>query len=136
MGHTLRYRTCQAIDPDREAAIRCAAEALNRGRSWVLAFTRDHGDGRLRCTMEPADDPDGRRPDGARARWPGAYEARSLLDRLCGISRECDVDWEIWAKYGPRPVGVIRGGECIDDPEGHADAVRAMREDLDRRADG
>jgi hypothetical protein len=86
--------------------------------------------------MEPTDDPDGSRPSWERARWPGPYEAKCLLDALCGISRDCHVDWEIWATYSPRPVGVIRGGECIDDPEAHADAVRSRREELDRRAGG
>ena len=134
MAHTLTYRSCHPVDPDREAVIRQTADTFNRGRPWVLSFTRDQRDDHLTCVMEPSDDPDGCRPSGEVPRWPGPYEAKCLLDALCGISRDCKVDWEIRATYSPRPVGVIRGGECRADPEAHAEAVRIMAERLDRRA--
>jgi hypothetical protein len=135
MGHTLTYRSCAPVGPDREAAVRQAVDAFNRGRPWVLALSRDPQDGHLTCTTEPSGGPDGR-PSGERPPWPGPYEAKCLLDALCGISRDCEVDWEIRATYSRRPVGVIRGGECRADPEAHAEAVRDMGERLNRRAGG
>jgi hypothetical protein len=91
-------------------------------------------DGHLMCTMEPSDDSGGDRPSSEGTRWPGPYEAKCLLDALCGISHDCKVDWEIRATYSPRPVGVIRNGECHADQEAHVEAVRSMGEKLNGRA--
>jgi hypothetical protein len=78
--------------------------------------------------------PDGDPVGGKTHQWPGAYEAKCLLDGLCGISRDCKVDWEIHDPYGLRPVGIILGGECHADPEAQAEAVRNMGEVLRRRS--
>src|SRR5262245_23702506 len=132
MGHTLTYRSCSPVDPGRDAAIRQAADAFNRGREWILAFATDPRDAHLMCTMEPSEAPTAERSSGNVSRWPGPYEAKCLLDALCAISRDCGVDWEIRATYSQRPVGTIRGGQCYDDPEAHAEAIRHMRARLDR----
>jgi len=131
MGHTLSCRTCRVIDADRESALRRAVDAFNRERTWILSLATDDADGHLRCTMEPVGEPGGNSPEGERPRWPGPYEAKCLLDALCEISGEHDVDWEVWATYAQRPVAVIRGGVCIDDPEAHAEAVRRRCAELD-----
>ena len=65
-----------------------------------------------------------------------AVSDKCLLDALCGISRDCNVDWEIWAVTRPTPGGGDPRRQCIDDPEAHADAVRGVREAFDRRAGG
>jgi hypothetical protein len=135
MGYTLTYRSCAPVDPEREAAVRQAVDAFNQGRDWILVLRKNQEDGHLTCSMEPNGGPDDR-PAGAVPPWPGPYEAKCMLDALCGISRDCGVDWEIWATYSLRPVGVIRGGECHDDPEAHAEAVRNMAERLNRRNGG
>jgi hypothetical protein len=134
MGHTLTYRTCQPLSPEQEAAVRSAADAFNQGRAWVLTFFRDERDGHLTCYMEPSDRPDGNPAGGKTLQWPGPYEAKCLLDGLCGISRDCQVDWEIHHPYGLRPVGVIRGGVCHADEEALAEATRNMGEVLRRRS--
>lgn len=127
MGDRLSYRTCQPIGPEQEAAISLAADAFNQGRAWVLTVVRDERDGHLICRMKEKDQPAG---DPAAGKWPGPYEALGLLKGLCGISRDCKVDWEIHDPYGLRPVGIIRGGECHADSEAQAEAVRNMGEVL------
>ena len=134
MGITLTHRTCQPISPEQEAAIRLAVDSFNQGRTWVLAFLRDERDGHLICSMKPNDMPDDDPAAGTAPQWPGAYEAKCLLDGLCGISRDCKVDWEIHHTYSLRPIGVIRGGECHSDPEAQAEAARNMGEVLRRRS--
>jgi hypothetical protein len=131
---TLTYRTCQLISPEQEAAIRLAVDSFNQGRTWGLTLRRDEHDGHLICGMKPIDVPDGDPAAGKEAKWPGAYEARCLLNGLCGISRECKVDWEVHQTYGLRPVGYIRTGECHDDPEASAEAGRNMCEVLPQRS--
>lgn len=136
MGYTLTYRTCQPLSPEQEAAVGLAADAFNQGRTWVLTVRRDDRDGHLTCAMELKDGSGGLPPGEQTPRWPGYYEAKSLLDGLCGISRDCQVDWEIHDPYGLRPIGVIRGGVCHADPEAQAEAVRNMGEVLRRRSSG
>jgi hypothetical protein len=133
MGYTVSYRTCQPLSPEREAAVRGAADAFNAGRAWVLHLVRNEQDGHLVCFMEPAEKPDGE-PAAGSSKWPGAYEGKCLLDGLCDISRACQVDWEIRDTYCLRPVGVIRNGECHADPEAQAEALRHMGEVMRRRS--
>lgn len=123
MSHRLTYRTCRPVNSEQEAAVRGAAEAFNQGRAWVLCMLRNERDGHLLCLMEPAATTE--QPGGA-SKWPGAYEAQCLLDGLCGISRACQVDWEIHDRFGLRPIGVIRGGVCHADAEAQAEAARNM----------
>jgi hypothetical protein len=128
MAYTVSYRTCQPLSPDQEAAVRLAADSFNQGRSWVLSFRRDDRDGRLTCRMAPKDLPEGDPAAWNSLPWPGAYEAKCLLDGLCRISRDCSVDLEIHDPYGRRPIGIIRGGECIADEEARVEAMRNMAE--------
>lgn len=132
MGYTLSYRSCHRVDPEQETAIRRAADAFNDGRAWVLTFLKNEADGHLVCVMQSTEKPDGEA--GGAPKWPGPYEAKCLLDGLCGISRECKVDWEIRDSYCLRPIGVIRNGVCHSDPEAQAEAVRNMGEVLSRRS--
>ena len=136
MGCPLTYRTCRPLSPEEEEAVRLAIDAFNLGRSWVLTVRRDNRDGHLTCVMEPGDDSPGHPAGGKAPRWPGAYEAQCLLDGLCGISRDCRVDWEIHDPYGLRPIGTIRSGRCLADPEAQAEAVRNRGELLRRGAGG
>ena len=136
MGYTVTYRTCQPTSPEQEAAIRSAADAFNQGRTWVLAFLRNERDGHLICSMKANETPDEGGAASKAPQWPGPYEVQCLLDGLCGISRDCQVDWEIHDPYGRRPVGIIRGGQCHADPEAQAEATRNMGEVLRRRARG
>ena len=132
MGH-LTYHTCQPVDTEREAAIRRAADAFNEGRDWVLLFQREPASGNLIGTMEPKAELDGDCAGTGKQRWPGPYEAKCILDALCDISRDCQVDWEIRATYAARPVGTIRDGVCHSDQEAHEEAIRGMRNRLDGR---
>jgi hypothetical protein len=133
MGSTLFYRTCQTVSPEREAAIRSAADSFNRGRSWVLAFDWDKDSGRLVCRMATTGPPDISPVTGKVREWPGPYEAQCLLEGLCAISRDLHIDWEIHDPYSVRPLGVIRDGRCHHDPEAIAESVLRMGEDLRNR---
>jgi hypothetical protein len=136
MGYTLTFRTCQRPTREQEAAVRLAADAFNQGRTWVLTVRRDERDGHLTCSMEPIDPPGGGPARGGTPGWPGAYEAQCLLEGMCGISRDCKMDWEIHDPYGLRPIGTIRGGDCHSDPEAQSEATRNMGDVLRRRARG
>jgi hypothetical protein len=81
--------------------------------------------------MKPIDVPDG---DPAAGKKPPPYEHKCLLEGLCGISRECKVDWEMHVTYGLRPVGFIRAGECHWDQEAWAEALRNMCDNMARRS--
>jgi hypothetical protein len=83
--------------------------------------------------MELKADLEGDRASARKQRWPGPYEAKCMLDALCDISRDCQVDWEIRATYAERPVGIIRAGVCHSDQEAHEEAIRGMRTRLDAR---
>lgn len=128
----LTYRTCQPLRPEQVGAIQLAADSFNRGRNWVLTFRQDESDGHLTCGMEPSSLPHGDPAGRKTSQWPGPYEAKCLLDGLCGISRDCKVDWEIHDPYGLRPIGIIRDGECYADAEAQAEAVRNMGDVLQR----
>ena len=54
MGYTLTYRSSEPLTPQREAAIRLAADSFNQGRSWVLTISRHDSDGRLTCAWNLA----------------------------------------------------------------------------------
>ncbi|MCI0640551.1 MAG: hypothetical protein L0Y72_06410 [Gemmataceae bacterium] len=130
MGYTLSYRSCNSVSPEQEAAIRQAADAINQGRTWTLAFEKDERDGHLLCAMKSAEVPDGTRAAGEARKWPGPYEAKCLLDALCTISHDCKVDWEIRDTYCLRPIGLIRDGVCHADKEAQEEAARNMAEVL------
>ena len=131
MAYTVSYRSCLPVRPEQEAAVRKAVDAFNQGRVWVLSISRNEIDGCLVCLMKSTEQSDGK--TGGARHWPGAYEVKCLLDGLCGISRDCQVDWEIRDTYCLRPLGIIRNGECHADPEAQAEAARNMGEVLFRR---
>ena len=128
MSFSVYCRTCRPVSPEEERAIRSAAEAFNRGRTWVLAFDRDESTGQLVCRMKSTGPPEFSPATGRVLEWPGAYEAQCLLEGLCAIAREQAIDWEIHNPYSVRPVGFIRNGVCLNDPEGHAESLRRMGE--------
>jgi hypothetical protein len=128
MGYTISYRSCHPVTPDQETAIRQAAESFNQGREWVLNLQRNPNDGHLLCFMKSIQTDDGKQAAGPARSWPGAYEAKCLLEALCGISRDCKVAWEIRDPHCARPIGIIRDGACHADPEAQAEAARNMVE--------
>jgi hypothetical protein len=131
MGHTLTYHSCQPVDAEREAAIRKAVDTFNVGRDWILHLLKEPATGKLIGTMELKSELDSGRASAGKQRWPGPYEAKCMVDALCDISRDCQVDWEIRATYAARPVGTIRGGVCQSDQEAHEEAMSAWRARLD-----
>jgi hypothetical protein len=136
MAYTLTYRTCQAFSSEQEANLRRALDAFNQKRTWVLSIHRDDGDGHLACVMKCVAASGGEPVGEKMPQWPGAYEVQCLLDGLCGISRDCQVDWEIHDPYGLRPVGFIRKGQCHADPAAQTEALQNMQAVLRRRSSG
>jgi hypothetical protein len=118
MGFTVYYRSTRPISGKRADAIRQAATTLNEGRTWLscepVDFFMDQEDGRLWGGSKPNFQP---HPDDVAA---AALEAlpdgtvRDLLEILCELSRDHDVDWEFSHDHDPRPIGFIRGGICED----------------------
>ncbi len=116
MGFTIYYRSTRRVSRARADAIRKAAAALNRGRTWLscepVGFFADQEDGRLLGGSKPNFLP---HPDDAAAAAREALPdgtARDVVEILCQLSRDHGVDWEFHHDYDPGPIGFIRGGAC------------------------
>ena len=118
MGFTVYYRTTQPITPALAKEIQQAASDLCQGRTWLscepVAFFSDTTDqlevleGGSKPNFLPHPD------DVASAKSENLPDGtvRDMIDVLCRLSRDHEVDWEIGHDYSDGPVGQIRGGEC------------------------
>jgi hypothetical protein len=125
MGFTVSYRSTQPVAKTVQDAIRQAAHAANKGRTWLscepVCFFRSE-DGYLEGGSKPnlMPHPD----DVASAAQEGLPDgtARDMLDILCRLSSDHGVDWEIRHDHSEGPVGYIRGGVCDDEVLGQIEA--------------
>jgi len=116
MGFTIYYRSTQRISTARANAIRRATTALSAGRTWLscepVGFFPRQRDGRLFGGSKPNFQP---HPDdaaaAARSTLPDGT-VRDVIDILCRLSRDYEVDWEFSHDHDPGPIGFIRGGVC------------------------
>jgi hypothetical protein len=106
------YRSTRRVNRDKAVAVDQAATVLTHGRTWLscepVGFRRDP-DGHLSGSSKPAFQVDP--SDAASAAEEGLPDGttRDVLDILCQLSREHDIDWEIGDDYR-RPIGYIRKG--------------------------
>src|SRR2546426_11760610 len=118
MGFKIYYRSTRPVAPTEADAIRQAARAANEGRTWLgcepVHFSPSD-DGYLLGGSKPNFQP--HPDDAAAAAREGLPDGtpRDMLDILCRLSRDHDVDWEISHDHSDGPVGYIRGGVCDDE---------------------
>jgi hypothetical protein len=133
MGFAIRYRSTGPISKERATAIRKAADDLCKGRTWLscepVGFYEDQEDGRLSGFSKPNIQP---HPDdvasAARIALPDGT-VRDLIDILCTISADHDVDWELSHDYEPK-LGSIREGECEGSLLGQIEALGELADIL------
>ena len=116
MGFSINYRSTRPVTPAEAAAIRETARDICRGRTWLscepVRFHTASEDGHLCGSSKPNFHP---HPDdvvsAAREGLPDGT-ARDMLDVLCRLSRDHNIDWQISHDESGGPVGLIRAGEC------------------------
>ena len=146
MGFTIYYRSTEPIESDRANAIRSAARDFNKGRTWLscepMSFFADDG-GHLLGGSKPNFQP---HPDDvASAASEGLPDGtvHDLLDALCQLSQEHNVDWEFSHDADPGPIGFIHNGVADDGLIGQlnalaglCDALAEIMHEFDRDPDG
>ena len=118
----------------RQSAWRLTHSTRVEAGSWPFPGTTQTADSRAQWNR--ATRPTRMPTVGKGVSGPAPYEASLLLEGLCGISRDCSVDWEILDPYGLRPIGFIRGGVCHSDDRGTGRSRRNMGEVLRRNPSG
>jgi hypothetical protein len=116
MGFTIYYRSTRRLSRARADAIRRATDTLIAGRTWIscepVGFDRDQEDGRLVGGSKPNFQPN---PEDVAAAATEALPdgtVRDLIEILCKLSSDFEVDWEFSHDHDPGPIGFIRGGVC------------------------
>ena len=116
MGFAFYYRSAEPVDAETRAAVDAACEQLCSGRTWLscepLCFLSAHHDGYMTGRSKPnfmphPDDVDSAESEGLRDGTIG-----DVLDVLCGLSRDFNVDWEVSHDYSDGPIGFIRDGQA------------------------
>lgn len=115
MGFTIYYRSTQRVNAARAKAIRAAAEAFTSGRTWLscepVGFFSNKG-GHLSGGSKPNFQPDPEDAAAAAAEGLPDGTVRDMVDVLCKLSADFDVDWELSHDHDPGPIGLIRSGVC------------------------
>jgi hypothetical protein len=134
MGFTIYYRSTRAVSQEEAEVIGRAARDACRGRTWLncepVHFFSGSEDGCLFGGSKPNFRP---HPDdvasAARRELPHGG-VRDMLEVLCRLSREHDLDWEISHDHSGGPVGLIRAGECDRDVLAQVEAFADVAEYL------
>ncbi len=102
--------------PGAARAIHDAVRAHNTGRTWLscepVDFFDNSRDGHLFGGSKPNFLPEDEASAAQRQLPDGTV--RDLVDILCRLSTDFDVDWEFSHDYDPGPIGFIRDGVADD----------------------
>lgn len=132
MGFSVHYQTTELISRGLQAEIVAALDALSRGRAWLSCEPPllDDEDGYLRGFSKPNFAPAA--IDVAAAAPEGLPDGKlmDLLDVLCALSNQFDIDWEIAHDHSDGPIGYIRQGRCDDEVSVQCEAIQDMAEDF------
>jgi hypothetical protein len=106
--------------------------SLSSGRTWLSCEPPwlFNNDGALMGISKPNFSP---HPDDvASARSEGLPDGTliDLLDILCELSRDFDVEWEISHDYSEGPIGYIRNGVCDDEVRTQCTAFNDLADEL------
>lgn len=132
MGFSIGYELTEPVSPQLESALLDALESLRTGRAWLSCeppFLHNY-DGVLSGSSKPNFTP---HPDDvAAAEAEGLPDGTldDLLEILCQLSRQFNVDWEISHDYSDGPLGYIRAGVVDEDVRVQCDAFNDLVDDL------
>lgn len=132
MGFSVHYQTTELISRGLQAEIQAAVGELRKGRTW-LSCEPPHlcnDDGYLRGFSKPNFMPAA--SDVAAAEQEGLPDGKlmDVLDALCALSNQFDIDWEIAHDHSDGPIGYIRQGRCDDEVSVQCEALQDMAQDL------
>jgi hypothetical protein len=132
MGFSIGYQLTEPVTAETEAAMLDATKSLRAGRTWLSCeppFLRNY-DGVLSGSSKPNFTP--HPDDAASAESEGLPDGtlNDLLEILCQLSRQFNVDWEISHDYSDAPLGYIRGGDIDDDVRTQCEAFNDLAGDL------
>ena len=133
MGFTIDYQLTEPVTSEIEAAMLDAVNTLAAGRTWLSCEPPDirNYEGVLTGFSKPNFMP---HPDDvAAAEEEGLPDGtvNDLLDILCELSRQFDVDWEISHEFSDGPVGFIRSGNVDDEVRMQCQAINDLAAGLD-----
>jgi hypothetical protein len=118
MGFTIYYHSTRPISPERQRAIRQAASALCERHAWLSCepanLCDDSGDGHLSGGSKPNFLPDPEEEASAAGSELPDGTVRDLVEILCRLSSDFDVDWEFSHDLDQGPIGFIRDGLADD----------------------
>jgi len=132
MGFTVAYQSTEAISPALQREMIDTMSHLIKGRTWLSCEppTLVNENGILCGASKPNFTP---HPDDiSSAKLEGLPDGtlNDLLEVLCGLSRQYDVDWEISHDHCDGPVGYIRKGVCDNDVRTQCDAFNNLADEL------
>jgi hypothetical protein len=116
MGFTIYYQSTRRLSPARADAIRRATETLIVGRTWLscepVGFFPHQKDERLFGGSKPNFQPHPEDMAAAAGESVPDGTVRDMIEILCKLSSDFDVDWEFSHDHDPGPIGFIRRGVC------------------------
>jgi hypothetical protein len=132
MGFAVAYQTTEPISPALQREMLDKINSLSSGRTWLSCEPPClfNNDGALMGISKPNFSP---HPDDvASARAEGLPDGTliDLLDILCELSRDFDIEWEISHDYSEGPIGYIRNGVCDDDVRTQCTASNDLADEL------
>ena len=132
MGFLISYQLTEPVTAVIEAAMLDATKSLRAGRAWLSCeppFLRNYA-GVLSGSSKPNFM---RHPeDVASAESEGLPDGtlNDLLEILCQVSKQFNVDWEISHDYSDGPLGYIHDGDIDDDVRTQCESLNDLAGDL------
>lgn len=132
MGFSVHYQTTEMISRGLQAEIVVAIDDLRRGRTWLsceipfLSDDQGYMSGSSKPNFMPA------AIDVAAAAKEGLPDGTllDLLDILCALSNQFDIDWEISHDHSDGPLGYVRQGRCDDEVRVQCEGIQEMAQDI------
>ncbi len=112
MGVCIYYRSCEPLHPAAAYDINQHVDRLLERYTWNSCepvLLRHFPDGHLGGASKPNFDEDEFRFDEEMGGLPDG-NVMTLVEVLCELSRDHEVDWDIGDDYSPKPIGCIRNG--------------------------
>ena len=132
MGFAISYETTEQISPALQREILAAAEEFAGKFSWLRCepLMLHNDDGNLSGISKPTILP---HPDDVAGSDPNdpVGTVGDLLDGLCALSSQFDIDWEIAHDYSDGPLGYIRNGRCDEIVRTQCEAFDELGDDLE-----
>jgi hypothetical protein len=132
MGFAIQYKTTELISPALQTEMIDAANTLSKGRTWLSCEPPCLFDniGKLVGFSKPNFLPHPEDVASARAEGLPDGTINDVLDVLCALSRQFDIEWEVSHDYADGPIGYIRNGICDDEVRTQCDTFNDLADEL------